>query len=297
MDEKGRKEQNYMMKKELGCKERLIEKRDGEHTKKTERKIAAYLLENFDKSLHSTLLELADGIGVSDASIVRFCKSIGYTGFQEYKINAAMQCVPEPRLYNPSLSVDDSPAELCDKIFAIESSALEQTKQELDIGVMNEVADLLLNARRINLVGTGGSAISARDFQHKLLKIGVRAELQEDKDLQLMSASLLTEDDVLFAISHSGSNLHVAETIDLAKKKNARVVTLTMKSKNVLVEKADYPLYVVSEKTIFESESFSARLAQLAMLDCLVALMAFKNFDGSLEAMKATRLATSVNKE
>lgn len=286
-----------MMKKELGCKERLIEKRDGEHTKKTERKIAAYLLENFDKSLHSTLLELADGIGVSDASIVRFCKSIGYTGFQEYKINAAMQCVPEPRLYNPSLSVDDSPAELCNKIFAIESSALEQTKQELDIKVMNEVADLLINAKRINLVGTGGSAISARDFQHKLLKIGVRAELQEDKDLQLMSASLLTENDVLFAISHSGSNLHIAETIDLAKKQNAKVVTLTMKSKNVVVEKADYPLYVVSEKTIFESESFSARLAQLAMLDCLVALMAFKNFDGSLEAMKATRLATSVNKE
>ena len=286
-----------MMKKELGCKERLIEKRDGEHTKKTERKIAAYLLENFDKSLHSTLLELADGIGVSDASIVRFCKSIGYTGFQEYKINAAMQCVPEPRLYNPSLSVDDSPAELCNKIFAIESSALEQTKQELDIKVMNEVADLLINAKRINLVGTGGSAISARDFQHKLLKIGVRAELQEDKDLQLMSASLLTENDVLFAISHSGSNLHVAETIDLAKKQNAKVVTLTMKSKNVVVEKADYPLYVVSEKTIFESESFSARLAQLAMLDCLVALMAFKNFDGSLEAMKATRLAKSVNKE
>ena len=112
-----------------------------------------------------------------------------------------------------------------------------------------------------------------------------------------MSASLLTENDVLFAISHSGSNLHVAETIDLAKKQNAKVVTLTMKSKNVVVEKADYPLYVVSEKTIFESESFSARLAQLAMLDCLVALMAFKNFDGSLEAMKATRLATSVNKE
>ena len=200
-------------------------------------------------------------------------------------------------MYNPSLSVDDSPAELCNKIFAIESSALEQTKQELDIKVMNEVADLLINAKRINLVGTGGSAISARDFQHKLLKIGVRAELQEDKDLQLMSASLLTENDVLFAISHSGSNLHVAETIDLAKKQNAKVVTLTMKSKNVVVEKADYPLYVVSEKTIFESESFSARLAQLAMLDCLVALMAFKNFDGSLEAMKATRLATSVNKE
>ena len=162
---------------------------------------------------------------------------------------------------------------------------------------MNKVADVLLKARRINLVGTGGSAISARDFQHKLLKIGVRAELQEDKDLQLMSASLLTEEDVLFAISHSGSNLHVAETIELAQKRNAKIITLTMKSKNILVEKADYPLYVVSEKTIFESESFSARLAQLAMLDCLVALMAFKNFDGSLEAMKATRIATSVNKE
>ena len=50
-----------MMKKEMGCRERLIDKRDGEHTKKTERKIAAYLLGNFDKSLHSTLLELAAG--------------------------------------------------------------------------------------------------------------------------------------------------------------------------------------------------------------------------------------------
>lgn len=286
-----------MVKNTMGCRERIVQKLDGEHTKKSEKKIAAYLLDNFDTTLHSTLLELADAIGVSDASIVRFCKSIGYTGFQEYKINAALECVPEPKLYNSSLAVEDSPGEICDKVFRTEISALEQTKQELDIEILNKAAQMLLDARRIQLTGTGGSAVTASDFQHKLLKIGIHAELQKDKDLQLMSASLLAKDDVLFAISHSGSNLHVAKVVDLAKQNGTKIISLTMKSRNIMVEKSDCALYSVSEKTIFESESFSARLAQLAVLDCLVAVMAFKNYHESLDAMKATRLATSVNKE
>ena len=73
------------MNDKKGCKERLIEKLEGEHTKKAERKIADYFLKNFEKTLHSTLLELAEEIGVSDASIVRFCKSIGYVAFRSIR--------------------------------------------------------------------------------------------------------------------------------------------------------------------------------------------------------------------
>ena len=280
-----------------GCKERLIEKRDGERTKKAERKIAEYFLKNFEKTLHSTLLELAEEIGVSDASIVRFCKSIGYVGFQEYKINAALESVPAPKLYNSSLTAQDSPAEICNKIFSIENSALQQTSAETNADVLQEAAACLLLADRVLIAGTGGSSIVAKDLQHKLLKIGVFSVVNEDKDLQLMTASLLRKGDVLLAISSSGSNRHTARVAEIARKNGARVISLTSKTKNLLEEQADLSLYTVSEKTIFESESFSVRLAQLAVLDCLVAIMAFRDYDRSLEAMRATRLSTSYEKE
>lgn len=285
------------MNKPDGCKERLLEKRDGEQSKKVEKKIAAYFLENFEKTLHSTLLELAEEIGVSDASIVRFCKSIGYMGFQEYKINAALESVPAPQLYNSALTAQDSPYDICNKIFSIESAALQQTKQELDIEALQKVVEILLSADKILIIGTGGSSVVAKDLQHKLLKIGVLSDVYEDKDLQLMSASLLKENDVLLAVSSSGGNRHVAQVAEIAHKNRAKIITLTSRNKNILSEQADYSLYTVSEKTIFESESFSVRLAQLAVLDCLVAMMAFKNYSGSLEAMRATRIATSANKD
>ena len=285
------------MKDKKGCKERLIEKLEGEHTKKAERKIADYFLKNFEKTLHSTLLELAEEIGVSDASIVRFCKSIGYVGFQEYKINAALESVPAPRLYNSGLTAQDSPSEICSKIFSIENSALQQTSVEMNVEVVEQAAADMLSARRIMIAGTGGSSIVAKDLQHKLLKIGVFSMVNEDKDLQLMTASLLGKGDVLLAISASGSNRHMARVVEIQHGNGARVITLTTKAKNLLEEQADLSLYTVSEKTIFESESFSVRLAQLAVLDCLVAIMAFRNYDRSLEAMSATRLSTSSDKE
>ena len=91
-----------------------------------------------------------------------------------------------------------------------------------------------------------------------------------------MTASLLGKGDVLLAISASGGNRHTARVVEIAHGNGARIITLTTKAKNILEEQADLSLYTVSEKTIFESESFSVRLAQLAVLDCLVAIMAFR---------------------
>ena len=54
----------------------------------SESKIAKYVLDNFNETLNYNVSELADKAGVSDASVVRFCKSLGYKGFQDFKISA-----------------------------------------------------------------------------------------------------------------------------------------------------------------------------------------------------------------
>ena len=69
----------------------------------TEKKIAEYVLNNYDKVLNCNITELAEGAGVSDASVVRFCKSIGYKGYQDFKINAAKDVLPQEKHFNPSI--------------------------------------------------------------------------------------------------------------------------------------------------------------------------------------------------
>ena len=102
------------------CLNRIIAKSESQNATVTERKIALYIKENLEKVLHCNLLELAELIGVSDASMVRFCKSLGYKGFQEFKIRVAMEAIPSEQQYNPKLQKDDKPEQICHKIFATE---------------------------------------------------------------------------------------------------------------------------------------------------------------------------------
>lgn len=97
------------------CLSRISQKCDSEDSTQVERKIALYIREHMEEVLHCTLLELADQIGVSDASVVRFCKSIGYKGFQDFKISAALETVPSTQQYHPALTKDDSTESICQK--------------------------------------------------------------------------------------------------------------------------------------------------------------------------------------
>ena len=173
---------------------------------------------------------------------------------------------------------------------------MRKTLQNLNIQIIEQVAGILSTARRILLCGTGGSQVVARDAQHKLLKVGIHASAVEDKDIQLMEASLLEREDVLVAFSHSGNNVHTLRAVELARQNRATIVVLTSSGKTQLAQEADYTLTTVSEPTIFSSESGSTRLAQLAVIDCLVAVIAFQDYDKSFRAMYRTREATSENK-
>ena len=57
--------------------------------------------------LNYKITELAEEAGVSDASVVRFCKSVGYKGYQDFKVNAARDVLPRDKHFNPSLEQGD----------------------------------------------------------------------------------------------------------------------------------------------------------------------------------------------
>ena len=159
-----------------------------------------------------------------------------------------------------------------------------------------QVGHILSQASRIVFAGTGASMLVCQDAHHKFLQIGIHVSAAEDKDIQLMEAALLRPGDVLFTVSHSGNNLHVLHAAELGKSCGATVVGLTQVGKNNLAQIADYTITTVSEETIFRSEAASTRLAQLAVIDSLIAIVAFQDYDQAYQSIYKIRTATMVNK-
>ena len=258
-----------------------------------EKKIVEFLKDNQEMLLNDTITEFAEKVGVSDATVVRFCRHIGYKGYQDFKMHTAREMLPKERQFNPVLERDDDPAMICNKIFNSEVSVLSRTLLGIQISEFEEIAAHLRNAGKIAIFGTGGSMNVAKDALHKFMKIGLMIYVYEDIDLQRMAASLLKKGDVAIVISHSGSNINTLRCLEMAKAGGAYTVALTGYSRNPIAKAADQTVKIASETTMYQSESVSTRIAQLAVIDALVALAAFQNYDVSYEAIESTRRATS----
>lgn len=278
----------------VGCRENITTKL--KFLTATEKKAADYILTNYQKILNCNISELAECANVSDATIVRFCKKMGYRGYQDFKINAAKDMLSKIQHLNPQLSEGDNTETICQKIFHSEINVLNRTQVMLDIGDLELAADKILKAGKVVFMGTGGSLLVGRDIQHKFLKVGVQIYVYEDIDMQLMSASLLKGSDVAFFISHSGTNKNVVDCMKTAKRSGAFIISLVTKGKTPVSKMADVTLYTDSEENIFKSESISARIAQLSVLDVIVSMIALKKYEDSYQAIQKTRKATSNNK-
>lgn len=279
---------------EVSCKEKIMGSIN--ILTNSETKVANYVLNNYAQTLDYNVSELADKAGVSDASVVRFCKSLGYRGFQDFKISAAKDILPRDRYFNPSLEQNDDAETICRKIFDLEIAALNRTFSLINFSDIEDACNAIFRAKKVLIVGSGGSLIVAKDLQHKLMKIGIQAFVYEDMDLQSMAASLLTSRDVAVCISHSGSNRSILNCLKIANENGAKTIALTGQGKTPISNTADISLPVASEKTMFRSESASTRIAQLSIIDSMVSVIAFKNYENSYMAIQKTRQATAENK-
>jgi len=262
-----------------------------------EKKVAQYIIDNSSEVLSLTVTELAEKAGVSDASIVRFSRSMGYRGYQDLKINLAADLAKAPeQSVSGALSREDSVESTVNKVIRSEIETLEETIGIINYDDLEKIARIILDCDRVMFFGTGGSLMVAMDAMHKFLKIGVKSVVQMDTDIQKMESSLMSKSDVAIAISHSGSNSHVLECIKNARSCGATVIGVTTVGKSPIQKLSDYLVMTPTKELVFRSESVTARIAQLAVIDCLSVVMTYMNYDRSKYAIRRTREATAGNK-
>ncbi|MFY9454626.1 MAG: MurR/RpiR family transcriptional regulator [Firmicutes bacterium] len=271
----------------------ILEKiREERHAfRQSEQKVAEYILTHPREVIGSPITELAEVIGVSEATIVRMCKKIGFKGFHELKISLAAQNVQPLQTVHEQIQDGDDMETIVKKVFAANIQAMNSTLNVLPVRDLKQAVDALATANQIHFYGVGGSGSIAQDAAHKFMKTGKPVAAYIDTHMQVMAASLLGKGDVVVGISHSGSSRDIIEALELARKKGATTIGLTHYAKSPIDKVLDIKLCTASNETFYRTESTSSRIAQLSIIDALFIGVSLRDPEKAIENIQLTREA------
>ena len=262
-----------------------------EQLKPAEKKVAKYILHNREEVIHLSITKLAREAGVSEATVVKFCQHIGYSGYQELKIMLAQadKKGQQDRIYG-EIEAEDSVAEIINKIFQIYDHSLHNTKKLFDNNNIKEAIQTVIDSERIYFFGFGASGIVAKDSELKFKRINYVAEALLDNHKQKTISSLLTEKDLVIAISDSGRTKELMESLEIAKNAGAKIITITSNMGSPVTKISDIVLLTSSKETPFRGSALASRMAQLAVIDVLFLGVASAEYDKTIEALSKTRV-------
>ncbi|GEK34539.1 MurR/RpiR family transcriptional regulator [Kurthia sibirica] len=263
---------------------------------KTDQLIADYITANDQQVVHMTISEVATQLAVADATIFRFCKRIGYNGFQDLKIALAKEKKPIQSIHD-EISEQDDEFTIAQKVFQSNIQTLQNTLTLLTQDTMTVAINALNDSKRIYFFGLGGSAIIAMDGYHKFMRTNKPAFAFIDSHFQLMSASQLTKDDIAVIISHSGKNKDTLQILMTAKEAGAKTIAITSFPRSPIATKADITLLTSSEETEYRSEALASRIAQLSIIDALYVNLMVKNKEQSDTVLQNIRKAISKTRQ
>jgi RpiR family transcriptional regulator, carbohydrate utilization regulator len=270
------------------CLVEIHELRDSMSEK--ERSVADFILAAPREAVHPSIEELADRIGVSESTLFRFVRKLGFDGYQQFRIALATETVESSsRFYEARVDAADGDTAVS-VVFKTAIAALELTMRQLDRGALERAASLAIGSRGLFLFGLGGSGIVAKDAYHKLVRAGIRCSAPEDFHLQLMVASQAGPEDAAIVVSHTGANKDALAVAAELKRRGVPLVAICTYPRTPLVKLADLVLLSAAPSSPYASEAFSARIAQMAIIDALyVEVMELLGEDGvgRLESMRA----------
>lgn len=257
---------------------------------RSEKRIADYMLKDPKKIISLSISELAQKCGSGDATVVRFARRLGFSGYQELKLGLAAEI-------NTSFAIDSTieKNDSCYEIFAKRindiTASLKNTESVLNNEHLEKAAKSIISAKRIVIFGLGNSAAIAMDAAHKFLRLGLDAQAVCDNHIQTIVASHLEEGCVAIGISHSGSSRDIVEALQIAKNKNATTVCITNYGNSPILPVSDIKLFTQAEETKRSILAMSSRIAQLAIFDAIYTYIVINKDDESINAIYNTEQA------
>lgn len=260
----------------------------------TMRRIAAAIRDNPAMVLDMTITEIAAACGTSVASVVRFCRALGVSGYAELRMALATELGKEAAQFGAGLTLGaeiartDTLEEMAAKVASLEMLAIEETVSDLDFKALERVVAALDKAQRILLFGIGASHFVAQDLHHKLFRVGRNAFLLSDAHEAWSAALLSPPGTVAIGFSHSGATADTVRFLDLARQNGALAVAVTSARESQLARAAQECLITHARESTLRAGAMVSRIAQLVVVDCLFLGVAQRRYEHTIDALRRT---------
>lgn len=264
---------------------------------RAEKAIAEALVEHPEAVTYMTLAEIAKESGSSEASVIRFCKRMGYSGYTAIQKDLSRALSEENALQTEDLQVsdNDSMMEIIKKVYRSNVQTLSDTMALVGESC-NEALEALLKAKSIHFFGAGDAHAVCRLAYMKFKRLGIPCSSEGDIMLQMITASNMSKGDVAIAISYDGRSKNVVEALRIAKQMGATTISITKKTHTPLLRYTDIKLFIAVNDLSVDREKVTRRVADQFIMDALYMGYVMHSGRNYKEQLKKTQIAIDGNK-
>lgn len=262
-------------------------------------KIALLLLENPSAPLNLSITELAKQAGTSAATVTRFCRLLGYTGYIPFRVAVAADIGRGSALDSWRADVgrafgpDDTADQVLRTLLLSQTMSLQATADGIDLTQVSAVANAIAQCRHLDIYGIGGSGVMAEEMAGRLYRIGIPVHAWQEVHAALASAAIPRVNSVALAISNTGRTNETIEALSLAGSSGAYTVAITGNHASPLAAVAQTHIVAYASDGYLQPDDLAAKHAQLFVLDLLYLLVAQYNFSRAATMLAASAMAVS----
>ncbi|MBW2057232.1 MAG: MurR/RpiR family transcriptional regulator [Deltaproteobacteria bacterium] len=258
--------------------------------RRSEKKIADHLKRSPPQRLDLSITDFARLLDVSEATVSRFCRTLGYRGFQDLKLSLAADLAAVEGFQNIPVDIleTDSPAVVGKKLSDTLSSAIVETQRSLEMDKVDAAVEEIVRARRVEFYGVGGAFAVASEANHLFLKAGINCTAFRDGYMQTVTASMLEGNCVAIGISHTGLSMDVVNAMKIASDNGAVTIGITSNRESPLARVSRIPLFTPPRQRDIPlyGDFMEARVSQLYIIDLLYLGIIFRKGEVSKKSLK-----------
>jgi DNA-binding MurR/RpiR family transcriptional regulator len=254
---------------------------------KSEQKIASYLLTDLDQAAFLTASELANHLDVSEATVVRFAKSIGYDSFPKLRRSIQemyrVKATPATRLQRKLADLQDKEEHVLSQIIDMELQYLSEVLHSVKTTDFDRAVKIVANAQRIFVFGQGASRFLADLVEFRLRRFGMNAHSVTESGRDIVEKLLLLQrgDVVIANVFHRITGEGVA-MLERARAVGCQVVLLTDILEPGFKDKAD----VILTARRGPVSTFHSLTVPMAILNAMILAIAMTKTDETLSSLK-----------
>lgn len=248
---------------------------EGAGLRAAESRVAEFVGAQPNRVLHMSMASLSAACKTSDPTIMRFCRRLGFQGYQEFKLSLAQSLVPAAPFVYEQITAVDSVANIVRKIASNSINAIQRGLEDIDPVAIAAAADALDGASWVGIFTSGISEITGLDAEHKFQRLGIRCAALVERSRQWLHAETTRAGEIALVFSQSGHTKQIVEVARFIRSAGGRVVAVTA-ADSPLAEVADILVTVSPYERTELLTPLTSRVSHHLVVNMLVTTIAAK---------------------